>query len=178
MSDNLLFDRWVPLAEVKAREFATTYNLDPDDTKQAAYIGLVEASRSYDEESGVQFNTFATHCITNALLNYVTRHNRQTENFDTSSEADTLPDTGWDNAEDRMILNDTMQEIVEACGEMTDREEDVLLCRMLSDDPETLQSMADRWETSRTSIIRDEERLREKIKENYTYGKGYERNLR
>lgn len=62
-----LMRRYVPLVNWHARRAATDSS-QYDDFQQEAMIGLMRAIDSYNPSSGVQFNTYATTCITNALI--------------------------------------------------------------------------------------------------------------
>lgn len=67
LSKERLIRRYVPLVNWHARH-ATENNSQFDDYSQEAMIGLMRAVDTYNEASGVQFNTYATTCITNALI--------------------------------------------------------------------------------------------------------------
>lgn len=43
-----------------------------DDAKSEGYLALVKAAKKYDTELGVQFSTFAYHCISGAIKNMMT----------------------------------------------------------------------------------------------------------
>lgn len=67
LSKERLIRRYMPLVNWHARHAAEN-NSQFDDYTQEALIGLMRAVDTYNEASGVQFNTYATTCITNALI--------------------------------------------------------------------------------------------------------------
>lgn len=132
---------------------------------------MLQALSTFDPSSPVKFSTYATVCVKNAIINLLVKEKRNTDNYDTSSELDREAD-GKTSAEEVMVLNDKIVEIIQSCGQMTDREEDILFNRLLSESPETHRALARKWEAGVSSIVRDEKRLKSKIKENFEHGKG------
>lgn len=169
MNELELFNKWMPLAEAKANKMVAKEHLE--DAIQEAYLGLWNAVKTYESEFPVKFSTYATVCISNNILDYMRKELRQTEDFETSNTLDEIP-YEIESVEDGIIMNDTVKEIISCCGDMTEREEDVLFERLMAESPATLQYLADRHGTSRTSIIRDEERLKDRIREEFKHGNG------
>jgi len=163
-----LFEKWMPYAEARAKQTLPQHLLE--DGMQEAMIGLWDAVNKYNPDSGYQFNTFATTCIRNRIYNFIRKEKRQTENID---YVDFIDDAAKDqglSAQDSVEHDAKRQAIIIACGEMTKREGFVLYNRMLSEDPATLQMIADFFDTTKMSVMRDEQRLQDRIKNNMTKG--------
>ena len=71
-----------------------------DDYYQEAQLGLVRAIDTYSSTSGVQFNTYATTCMVNALRSFHRKVQRFHDEslFDDSLELATVPDSTTHNA--------------------------------------------------------------------------------
>lgn len=70
---NLLVEDYLPLADQTAEWMVTSLppQVDVDDIKSAAYMGLVTAVERFDPDKGYQFKTFANHRIRGAVLDYL-----------------------------------------------------------------------------------------------------------
>lgn len=66
---------YLPLADSLAARYARflPHDVDRDDIRQNARLGLVKATRSYDPERGAAFATHATRCIRSAILDAARR---------------------------------------------------------------------------------------------------------
>lgn len=137
-----------------------------EDGIQEAYLALWDAINTFDPDQNIKFETYASTVIKNKLINYLVKDSRQILNV-IYTDMDDVVLSQEPSAEAVMIRSETRDAIIDACEPMSHREMDVLLNRMLSDDPTTVRDLALQWRTSRTSIQRDEQRLRKRIKENY-----------
>lgn len=139
-----------------------------DDAIQEGSLGLWNAVQTYDSDNEAKFSTYAGRCIRNSILNYVKKEQNQTGKLfyidDMEDAVDNVDDTS-------AILEryETNKEIRKACGNLTPREEAVLSERLLTDEPKTLWQLASEWECSHPSILRDEARIKNKIKEGYKH---------
>lgn len=64
-----LIRRYLPLVDWHARRFERA-DMPFEDCRQEALIGLVRAIDSYNPHASAQFKTYATRCITNALISH------------------------------------------------------------------------------------------------------------
>lgn len=65
-----LMARYLPLISTKARGYGYSF-LEKDDLVQEGMIALLKAIRSFVEEKGTSFNTFAAICIDNSIKSAV-----------------------------------------------------------------------------------------------------------
>ncbi len=167
MNENEMFKEWKGFAEDRAK------NLVPDalvdDATQEAYIGLLKAIRTFNPDSGFQFNTYATHCIRNAVYDFMRKENRQTEHMVYTDKMEEILPSADATAHAELERYQLNEAIRNACGSLDTREEQVLTHRMLAEKPLSLQELANRFNTTKMSIKRDEDRLKKKIKENFNH---------
>jgi RNA polymerase sigma factor (sigma-70 family) len=159
------FEKLVPWA--KARAYGLVAGKHLEDAEQEAYLALWKALNTYNPDSGWQLKTYASTVIRNAIYNFIKKEKRQTDHLTYACNTEDRISDSEDGAEEVMIQYSKNIRIRKACGTLNDREQDVLSNRMLSSDPESLESMAERWGTKKQSILRDESRLKILIKENY-----------
>ncbi len=153
----------MPYARAKTRAMVANKHLE--DAYQEAYVGLWNAIKTYDPQMEIKFKTYAGSCIRNSVLNFIRREKRQIDNmifYRDFEQRDKIP-----LPDKQLVLNEERQAITKACGVMTRREEYILFSRMLSSAPEGLVSIAEKWGTTKSSIERDEKRLKNRIEEDY-----------
>lgn len=79
--DNQAFEAWMAALEPWVRHQANAWRgvagLDPDDVQQAAWLGLVEAARTYRDEGGVGFATWARETMRSRMVDAVKIATRQ-----------------------------------------------------------------------------------------------------
>ena len=167
MNENKEFERWMPLAESVANDIVK--GDDNEDAKQEAYIGLVYAIRTFKPEMGWKFSTYAKSCVRNSVLDMMRREIRQTKEVETSDLLDERPQVAQRPADDSIIYNETVDKIVDACGDMTPREQDVLYSYLLSEDPTPVRDLAEEWGVSHTTIVRDVVELKRRIEGDYKW---------
>lgn len=73
---NELMSRYKPLVTRVSRKYFLA-NAEPSDLLQEGMIGLFKAYRSFDENSGTSFKTFATLCVTRQIQQALTKDSRQ-----------------------------------------------------------------------------------------------------
>lgn len=65
--DHSAFERFVlfhhPLVQWVARQVRKQLNIDLEDAEQIGVLGLIHAAKRFDRSRGLQFSTYATHCI-------------------------------------------------------------------------------------------------------------------
>jgi RNA polymerase sporulation-specific sigma factor len=168
LTRNEHFERWKAFAEARAKQTLPDHWIE--DGTQEAYVGLLKAIDTFNPETGFKFSTYATHCIRNAIYDFVRREKRQTDNLVyTDKMEDVLPSVDAD-AHQQLERYQMNHAIRTACGEMTVREEYILTNHMLSDNPISVRMIAEQFTCGKSSINRDINRLKSKIKENYDNG--------
>ena len=70
--DSLVLDHLNLAKSIAARYSAHTHDLD--DVRQVAYMGLIKASRGYDESKGVSFPAYAAPTIAGEVKRYLRDH--------------------------------------------------------------------------------------------------------
>lgn len=170
MTRNDHFEKWKAFAEARARQ--TLPDHWQDDGVQEAYIGLLKAIDTFDPDQGFKFSTYATHCIRNAIYDFVRREKRQTDDLIYTDKMDEMLPSVDPDVE---ILIEQYQmniAIREACAPMTEREEYVLTNHLLAHHRMPVREIAEKFGCGKSSIDRDISRIKKRIKENYNYGEG------
>lgn len=164
-SENELIIKWFPLVRSLASRMTETDM--KEDAEQEGMIGLLNAIRNFEDSKGVKFITYATTCIRNSILNFIAKEKTLTDKLIYSDKLEEfLPDSRTQTHQ--LVENKQVHaKIVEACGELNERELYVLEERMLSDNPESLRKIADKFKVTYGSIKRDEDRLIKQIKDNF-----------
>lgn len=79
--DNQAFEAWMASLEPWVRRQANVWRgiagLDPDDVKQAAWLGMVEAAHTFREDRGVSFATWARATMKSRMIDAVKSATRQ-----------------------------------------------------------------------------------------------------
>ena len=112
--------------------------LETDDLVQEALIGVLRAIKTYDQETGNLFLTYSQTTAENAMLDYVRKCasvipapggilslDAPPPGFDSEANityADILPDDYNKNPEQLFIRKETITEVRNALGEISDRE--------------------------------------------------------
>ena len=111
--------------------------------------------------------TYKYTCINNAMLDYLRKSTRNNNEINIEEGVDECFEDCLD-PEEIMIrkeeINEAEQIVIEIISELTVREQDVLFNHILSDEPDTLRTVAKRYSCSKDSIMRDKKRILEKIK--------------
>jgi RNA polymerase sigma factor (sigma-70 family) len=157
------FKDMMPWAKARVRALVAPKYVE--DAEQEALLGLWKAIETFDPDNVANLKTYASTVIRNIVYDFIDKDTRQTDkvlyNLNTEVTADSL------SADELLVTFNKNVRIREACGELNDREQDVLSNRMLSPNPDGLMDIASRWDTTEGSIRRDENRLRKLIRENY-----------
>lgn len=168
MNENEMVKQHLGLVKYVLTWFNDRDNRIVDELNSEGLIGLLKAIRTHDETKG-KFQTFAIICIRNAMIDHLRKEDRwANELIGFNKLGDELP-SGDPSAHADLVRYQLNEAIRYACGDMDEREEQVLTYRLLSDDPMSLQELADRFNTTKYSIKRDEDRLQNLIKENFDY---------
>jgi len=145
---NLVIDNLKLVAHI-AREF----NKSPELTEELVdegYIGLVEASTLYDESKG-KFQSYAGTIVRNKMRKYLLREPKNQFSFDSITGtdglplSDTLPDSAYLNAEDRIVKQEILATLKVGMSRLGPREAWILRRYYGFDDcePLTMQEIGD-----------------------------------
>lgn len=135
---------------------------------QEGSIGLWKACQTFEDKSTAKFSTYATVCVRNAIIDYLRKNVKQTETLAYRPSMSYFSDEGKSPAS-LLTQYEMNQKIRQAVGKLTSREGAVLSERLLTAEPKTTLALAKEWGCSHQSILRDEQRIKNKIKEGYTY---------
>lgn len=136
-----LIENVLPSIRITAVNIQKRYSgilLEADDLVQEALIGLLRAINTYNQETGNLFLTYAQAIAENAMLDYVRKCasaipasgtilslDASPPGFDSEANvtyADILPDDYNKNPEHLFIRKETITEVRNALGEISDRE--------------------------------------------------------
>ena len=136
-----LIENILPSLRITAANIQKRYSgilLETDDLVQEALIGVLRAVKTYDLETGNLFLTYAQTTAENAMLDYVRKCasaipasgsilslDASPPGFDPEANvtyADILPDDYNKNPEQLFIRKETITEVRNALGEISDRE--------------------------------------------------------
>ena len=136
-----MIENTLPSLRITAANIQKRYSgilLETDDLVQEALIGVLRAVKTYDLETGNLFLTYAQTTAENAMLDYVRKCasaipasgsilslDASPPGFDPEANvtyADILPDDYNKNPEQLFIRKETITEVRNALGEISDRE--------------------------------------------------------
>ena len=136
-----LIENILPSLRITAANIQKRYSgilLETDDLVQEALIGVLRAVKTYNTETGNLFLTYAQTAAENAMLDYVRKcasaipasgsilsFDASPPGFDPEANvtyADILPDDYNKNPEQLFIRKETITEVRNALGEISDRE--------------------------------------------------------
>ena len=136
-----LIENVMPSIRITAANIQKRYSgilLETDDLVQEARIGVLRTFKTYDPETGNLFLTYAQTIAENAMLDYIRKCasaipasgsilslNAPPPGFDSEANvtyADILPDDYNKNPEQLFIRKETITEVRNALGEISDRE--------------------------------------------------------
>ena len=111
--------------------------------------------------------TYNYTCINNAMLDYLRKSKRNNNEINIEEGVDECFEDCL-NPEEIMIrkeeINEAEAKVLEIISELSVREQDVLFNHVLSDEPDTLRTVAKRHSCSKDSIMRDKKRILERLK--------------
>ena len=93
----LLVHRMMPLIHAQIHDFACA-GVEKEDLVQESLMGLLAAVRTYREDGGATFTTYATTCIRNRLSSVVRRNGPRAEHEQSLEDSPELPDATVDPA--------------------------------------------------------------------------------
>jgi RNA polymerase sigma factor (sigma-70 family) len=131
-----------------------------DDLVGEGCIGLINGLRKFNGDKTHEFR-YIYASINNAMLNYIKKRNNHDNHITCEYMEDTLDCVR--NPEETMIRKEMFNKIRAQTEEillnLTEREQYVLFCHVLSDESETLRCIAVKWDCSKDSILRDKKRV-------------------
>jgi RNA polymerase sigma factor (sigma-70 family) len=129
-------------------------------------VGLAKALFSWKPKKASK-TTYKYTCINNAMLDYLRKSTRNNNEINIEEGVDECFEDCL-NPEEIMIrkeeINEAEAKVLEIISELSVREQDVLFNHVLSDEPDTLRTVAKRYSCSKDSIMRDKKRILERLK--------------
>ena len=129
-------------------------------------LGLAKALLGWKPKKASQA-TYKYICINNAMRDYLRKSTRNNNEINIEEGVDECFEDCLD-PEEIMIRKEEISEaeakVLEIISELTVREQDVLFNHVLSDEPDTLRTIAKRYSCSKDSIMRDKKRILERLK--------------
>lgn len=136
-------------------------DLDTDDLKQEASVGLLAAVRTYRADGGASFITYASTCIRNRLTSVTRRHGARALTEQPFSEDDDLPAAADCDPAQQMQEREALRLLQQQLRRrLTDLEYQVLLAR-LSD--RSYEQIAAQLGVSKKAVDNAVQRLRRKM---------------
>jgi RNA polymerase sigma factor (sigma-70 family) len=167
--DTELLSQWDEVAKSLAFKLPAHWR---EDAMIYAGLGFRNASLKWDPNAG-PWSQYARTILKNRLIDFIRKESRyQERNVVTDSLAYVVKDDAPD-AEQLMLAKEERDNlrtaILEAVVDLDERQKDILWTRLLSHEPDTLQMIADRWETYVMAIKRDELTVLNTIREEINY---------
>jgi len=129
-------------------------------------LGLAKALLGWKPKKASK-PTYKYICINNAMLDYLRKSTRNNNEINIEEGVEECLDDCLD-PEEIMIRKEEISEaeakVLEIISELSVREQDVLFNHVLSDEPDTLRTVAKRYSCSKDSIMRDKKRILERLK--------------
>jgi RNA polymerase sporulation-specific sigma factor len=166
----LLFKRNEKFCYLLVNRYANIDNID--DLLMVAKYGMVKAYKSFNEDKGSKFLSYAKTCITNELL----MHHRKIARYKgvgyleheiiTSKDGESLTlletlDSGEDILQD-ICNNDTIQVLMKCVGKLSPKERGVIECRFFRG--MTQKEVAKELGVSQSCVSRYEKRILSRLK--------------
>ena len=149
--------------------------LDIEEMFQEGSIGLMKADRTFEENKGLKFSTYATTCIKNEIRNFVRRQNKKgiTELKTVSGDANKGEEGRgtcnlWDIIKDNQdyIKKVEDRELIKyIVSALTKEERELLKLRYI--DGLTYREVAEKLKSNRTTISQRDRALKSKINKNF-----------
>ena len=155
----LLVHRMAPLIHAQVRGFRCA-DAEDEDLVQEALMGLLAAVRTYREDGGAAFTTYATACIRHRLLSVARQCGPRADRETPLEDSDDLPDTAADPALRLQEQEELDGLLARLRTRLTEMEYQVLLLR-LSDC--SYAEVADRLGTTVKAVDNAIQRIRRKM---------------
>jgi RNA polymerase sigma factor (sigma-70 family) len=173
---------YMPLVQVQATFLSEFCSLGYEDLCQQGYLALAEIALKieWEEMSPKQVSSYIKSSVVGLMRNYIAKHDKvvalpafNIRYFDT--EITTKGLDGEDqlysdapSAEERLLRVEALEVAHARVGELiegfNERESYVLWNHIVTDDPTTMRDIADQFETSKDSILRDVKRIRSQLR--------------
>ena len=126
-----------------------------DDLYQEGVIGLMSAAKRFDEKHKVKFLTYASYWIFKRMVLFLKSENRiipvDLEKYNVSENDYQDPWSSMETAvEASSVTARARSEMISK--DITERDIDIMMSRYLTSDPETLQTLATKYNISRERV--------------------------
>lgn len=173
---------YMPLVQVQATFLSEFCSLGYEDLCQQGYWALAEIAFKveWEEMSPKQISSYIKSSVVGLMRNYIAKHDKivaipafNIRYFDTEISTEGLD--GEDqlysdapSAEERLLRMEALKVAHARVGELiegfNERESYVLWNHIVTDDPTTMRDIADQFQTSKDSILRDVKRIRSQLR--------------
>ena len=130
-------------------------------------VGLAKALAGWKPNRASE-TTYKYICIDNAMKDYLRKSTRNNNEVNTEEGVDACYEEECLDPEQTLIRKEELEEaeriVLEIISDLTVREQDVLFNHILTDEPDTLRVIAERYSCSKDSIMRDKKRILERLK--------------
>lgn len=143
---------------------------DQDELESEGYLGLTLAMNKFEQAGTATWKTFATKIIKETMINYIRKRERW-DKMEYRGDIDLFITDGQLDEEQKFLLGESvgiaqlkLAEVFAACNE---RECYVIWNHIIADEPESYRDMAEQFNTSKDSIMRDVKRIKSRLQEVY-----------
>lgn len=139
-----------------------------DDLIQEGVLGLIKAADRFDASKNFKFATYASYWIRAYQSRFAKRERTMAAQIPVDMEGVKLDDQIQENFEDFIIAKDITDKVSKALaqeGITSEREIDIYLSRAISNSPETMRELGERYGVSKQRVQQLEARLKGKLDE-------------
>jgi RNA polymerase sigma factor (sigma-70 family) len=141
---------------------------DQDDLESEGYVGLTLAMQNFKELGKATWKTYATKIIRETMIDYLRKRDRW-DKMEYRGDIDLIVADDVMNPEEECLRKEQvgiaqtkLAEVLATCNE---RECYVIWNHIIADEPESYRDMAEQFNTSKDSILRDVKRVKALIRE-------------
>ena len=162
----VLTDRYIGLIRSITSKYRVA-GLEPDDLTQEGLLGLLYAAKSFKDDGGASFRTYASICINRRVISLLKRSesgkSRALNDYVSISDEDCETVPGGDNPEDMYIVKESLSALNKKITELLSEKERRVLSLYLAG--ESYAGIAQAMAISEKSVDNAMQRIRRKLRD-------------